>query len=99
MRQLNPWEKETARYDLVTDLAKKVGDLKGYDYGYSLPKTGMMIIQHRGVNFLATFTPLSSTEDTSIATELRRQEYKFKAMEAQIMEEKRKENVENGSRE
>lgn len=66
----NAREESNAYYDLITDLSKKIGDLKGYDYGYSSPKAGMMIVSYKGHNFLITAEALSRTEDASISDEL-----------------------------
>lgn len=47
-------DKENNYYDLITDLAPKIQQLKGYETGYTRPKEGM-IINRNGVNYIVEF--------------------------------------------
>jgi len=49
---------EGQNYNLVCDMAQKLGMLKGYETGYSGPKKGKMIINKDGVNYLIDITPV-----------------------------------------
>ena len=61
-------------YNLITDMAKKLGDLKGYDVGYNTPLSGMMIISHQGHNYLIVAKMLS--DDKTISEELYNNSYR-----------------------
>lgn len=76
-----------AYYNLITDLGKKIGDLKGYDYGYILPSAGMMIVSYNGTNFLVKAEILSSANDVSISDELNNNKHRFISRIQQITEE------------
>lgn len=56
---------EHATSNLVTDMAKKLNDLKGFEAGYGNPKKGKMIVNHNGVNFIIRVEPVQcgSIED------------------------------------
>lgn len=82
-----------ANYDLVTDLAPKIGQLKGYDYGYSLPTAGMFILQHKGFNFMITAELLSRAEDQSISDVLHANKFRFTN---KVDDNKRREEAEAG---
>lgn len=70
-------DETTANYDLITDLSKKIGYLKGYDYAYMLPSAGMMMVSHKGVNFMLTAEPISRTEDVLLDEEVSRNKFRF----------------------
>lgn len=93
---LNARDESNANYDLITDMAQKVNNLKGFDTAYCLPSAGMMILSHKGVNFLIEATPLSRTEDISIGDEMANNKFKFAAKVADNDKRIKKEENENG---
>ena len=84
-------EKMTAYYNLVTDLAKKIGDLKGYDYAYLLPASGRMLVSHNGVNFLITAEALS--DDMSLSDEMKRSYHLFTSHLVELEEKEKLEKI------
>lgn len=49
--------KESANYNLVTDLSQKINQLKGYEVAYSNPGCGKMIINKDGYNYIVEAIP------------------------------------------
>lgn len=80
---MNIKDKLTGYYNLITDLAKKIGILKGYDTAYTVPSTGMMIINHDGINYLVTVDALSN--DVSLSEEMKRSEHYFRDREDMLI--------------
>lgn len=68
---------KNAYYDLITDLAKKINDLKGYESAYMLPSSGRILITHNGVNFMLTADILSTTDTTSLHDEMQNSKNEF----------------------
>lgn len=65
---------EHSNYILITDLARKINDLKGYEAGYGSPKKGKMIINKDGMNYLIDIEPIGEGD---IAEKMKRDHYLF----------------------
>jgi hypothetical protein len=55
-------EKENEYYDIITDLALKIQQLKGYQTAYSKPKEGKMVINHNGINYIVEFNCIGKAD-------------------------------------
>ena len=51
-------EAKRNNHELVTDLARKINDLKGYEVGYGNPGKGKIIINKDGMNYLVDIEPI-----------------------------------------
>lgn len=51
---------EAKNYGLVSDMASKLNNLKGYEVGYSNPRKGKMIVNHNGENYLVDIEPIGN---------------------------------------
>lgn len=92
-------EEEKANHNLITDLSRKIGDLKGYDYAYNGPKTGMMIISYGGYNYLVTAEPLSYSDQVSLSDELKHTHYLVEEKERELEERRKEEDAEKQKQE
>lgn len=71
-------------YQLVTDLGKKIDNLKGYDAGYMLPSSGMLMISFNGINYLLTAEALSKTKDMSLADTMQQNKFRFTSRQEEL---------------
>lgn len=62
-------------YELITDLAQKLDNLKGYDTAYTNPKKGKMLINHNGQLFIVDVEPIGCMGEDTLSNAMK--EYKF----------------------
>lgn len=62
-------------YELVTDMTRKLQNLKWYEVGYSNPRKGKMIVNFNGQNYLVDVEPINTRGDGSLENAMR--EYNF----------------------
>lgn len=76
--RFSPEELEKARalnYDLVTDMAAKLDNLKGYDAAFMNPRKGKMIVNFNGQNYIVDVEPINTRGNGSLQNAMK--EYNF----------------------
>ena len=61
--------------ELITDLAQKINNLKGYDTAYTNPKKGKMLINHNGQLFIVDVELIGCMGENTLSNAMK--EYKF----------------------
>lgn len=70
-------ERLDLNYSFVTETARNLNRLKGYDVAYSTPKKGKMIVNYEGQNYIVDVEPIvpKNGEPMSLADAMK--EYGF----------------------
>lgn len=68
-------EFRTKNYNLITDMAQKLNNLKGYDTAYTNPQKGKMIVNFEGQLYMLDVEPIGTMKEPTLRNAMK--EYNF----------------------